>query len=167
LGRRTAFRIGAIVLLVALGGCSGDGDDGPRLVPTTSIPTSTTSVPPVIALTPAAPDARLEPTVDGVPEVLELRLGRVVNPTGRGFAVRVGLEIAGGAPAAYDLGEVSTFPTDAPGTFALRLPPAAVRDLTTGGATATVILHIQPVAADMPLPDSLRVVVTSATLRGA
>ena len=60
---------------------------------------------------------------------------------------------------------MSTFPTDAPGAFALRLPDAAVRDLTAGGRKAAVVLHLEPVASDLPLPASLQLVVASVTLR--
>ena len=121
---------------------------------------------PTVALTPTSPEARLEPTTSGAPEVLDLLIGPVVNPTRAGFRVRVELETGGGR-STYGLGEVSTFPVDAPGQFALRLPDEAVRQLTTGGGMATVVLRRGSVSADLPLPESLRLVVASATLRPA
>ena len=103
--------------------------------------------------------------MSGPAEVLELRIDPVTNPTGAGFVVRVTLETLDGGSSEYALGEVSTFPTDGPGAFALRLPDAAVRDLTTGGRKAAVVLHLAPVALDLPLPASLELVVASVTLR--
>ena len=105
--------------------------------------------------------------MSGPAEVLELRIDPVTNPTGAGFVVRVTLETLDGGSFAYALGEVSTFPTDAPGAFALRLPEGAVQDLTAGGRKAAVVLHLEPVAGDLPLPTSLRLVVASAALRPA
>jgi hypothetical protein len=161
LGRRAGALLAAIVLVATLDGCSGDRDD--EAPPP---PASTTSVPSTTALTPDRPEVRLAPTVSGRPEVLDLAIGPVGNPARAGFVVRVGLETVGGGRSEYPLGEVTTFPSDAPGTFALRLPDDAVRELEAG-AKATVVLHLEPVAADMPLPEALRLTVASAVLRSA
>ena len=155
----------AIVLLAAVGGCGGDGDGDDPPDPTPA--TTTSSVRPTIALTPTTPEVRLAPTVAGAPEVLDLLIGPVVNPTRAGFRVRVELETVDGGRSTYGLGEVSTFPVDAPGQFALRLPDEAVRQLTSGDRSATVVLRLEPVAADMPLAESIRLVVASARLRPA
>ncbi len=161
-----------VLVLAAVGGCSDDAPSPPPTSPATTSPASTSpattsSVPSIGVLTPDAPDVRLEPIVSGPAEVLELRIDPVRNPTGAGFVIRVTLETLGGGNSSYELGEVSTFPTDGPGAFALRLPVVAVRDLTAGGRKAAVVLHLDRVALDQPLPASLELVVASVALRPA
>jgi len=160
----------AAVLLMALGGCNQDGDgNGVPPATTASAPgtvPSTSSVPALGVLTVDQPTARFEPTIDGRPEVLELRIDPVTNPARSAFVVRVVLETGDGDRTEYHLGQVATFPADEPGIFALRVPDDAVRALVGGGPAATIVLRLEAVAADMPLPTSLRVSVASATLRG-
>ena len=84
-----------------------------------------------------------------------------------GFFIRVTLETLDGGGSGVRAGRGEHLSTDAPGAFALRLPDAAVRDLTAGGRKAAVVLNLEPVASDLPLPASLRLVVASVTIRAA
>jgi len=131
--------------------------------------TTTSAVPAPAVLTPSAPEVEVVPERGGAPEVLELRVVSIVNPAGQGVSVGVVLEtVAGddGGQSEYDLGRVSVFPPDRPSNFALRVPEAAVRDLTEGGRQATAVLHLDPASAGRPLDEPLRLVV-AARLRPA
>lgn len=132
-----------------------------------------------VVLTAAAPRATLPldlARVAPAAEVAEVDLARVENPAGVPFSVRVRLAWGADAAAAERspgvvLGTLGAFPAQQGGRFVLdatdelRQARAAVR--AAPGAGAYVVLELVAIAADRPLPASLRVHVAPVVFREA
>jgi hypothetical protein len=160
--RRTLAGLASVVLLASLGACDDDGDTEPRPPPDATSSTVAT----IGVLTPASPVVRVDKVLGGPPEVVDLRIGPIQNPMLTGFHLRVVLETVDGERSEYHLGRVSLFPPDNPGTFVFRVPEEAARQLAAGRQAALVV-HLEPVAQDMPLREPLALVVAAARLRAA
>jgi hypothetical protein len=112
-------------------------------------------------LTAGAPrqDVALSPLPAG-PATLTLTIAGISNPSSQAFSVRASVVWSGaGGTGAIEqtIGSVTPYPPTRPGSFALGVPEAARRTLARSDGQLSLRLALQPIAADRPLADPLRV----------
>jgi len=94
---------------------------------------------------------------------LVLTLATIHNPSSQAFSLAASLAITGGA-SEEAIGSITPFPATQPGSFVLTLPEPARKALARGGQLL-LRLTLQPIAADRPLTEPLRVTVAAPAWR--
>lgn len=122
-----------------------------------------------VTLTASSPrqEVALSPLPTG-PTTLTLTVTGVEDPSGQAFSIGASVvwsAAAGGAPSVQPLGSVTPYPPTRPGRFVLAVPDAARPLLARPGGALSVRLALQPVAADRPLVEPLRVTLAGPTWR--
>lgn len=113
-----------------------------------------------VTLTPTAPrqDVAIAPAAAAT--TLVLTMATIDNPSSQAFSLSATLIWTGnGTTAEETIGTVSPFPATQPGSFVLTVPDAARKWLARGDGQLALRLALQPVAADRPLADPLRVTI--------
>jgi hypothetical protein len=92
---------------------------------------------------------------------LSLTIATIENPAPQAFSLAASLAwtSAGGGPVEAAIGSVTPFPATQPGSFVLGLPDAVRNQLARATGPQTLRLLLQPIAADRPLAEPLRVTV--------
>jgi hypothetical protein len=92
------------------------------------------------------------------PDNLALTIAAIDNPSAIAFSVAVRVAWRGdGAPIDAALGSVTPFPATRPGTFLISIGEPARTLLVRKDGRLTARVELQPVAADRPLAEPLRV----------
>jgi hypothetical protein len=92
------------------------------------------------------------------PDDLVLTIAAIDSPAGVAFSVAARVVWRGdAAPIEAALGSVTPFPADRPGTFLLSVPDPARALLVRKDGRLSLRVELQPIAADRPLAESLRV----------
>lgn len=92
------------------------------------------------------------------PANLALTVAAIDNPAAIAFSVAVAVAWRGdGAPIEVALGSVTPFPADRPGTFLISIAEPARALLVRKDGRLTARVELQPIAADRPLAEPLRV----------
>jgi hypothetical protein len=122
-----------------------------------------------VTLTASSPrqDVVLLPLPAG-PTTLTLTITGVEDPPAQAFSVGASVvwtAAAGRAPSVQPLGSVTPYPPTQPGRFVLGVPDAARQLLARRDGVLSVRLALQPVAADRPLVEPLRVTLADPTWR--
>jgi hypothetical protein len=110
-----------------------------------------------ITLTAAAPRQDLEVAPPATAMSLTLTIAMIENPASQAFSLAASIAGAGQVEAA--IGSVTPFPATQPGSFVLGLPEAVRARLARATGPQTLRLSLQPIAADRPLAEPLRVTV--------
>jgi len=112
-------------------------------------------------LTTGAPRLDLPLAALPAPATLTLTIAAIDNPGGQGFSLAASVvwsSPAAGATAIEEpIGSVAPYPASNPGSFVLGVPEAARKALSRGDGTLALRLALQPIAADRPLAEPLRV----------
>ena len=108
------------------------------------------------------PLAGLPSPVPAPPATLTLTLAvaAIDNPGGQAFSLAaslVGTAAAGAATLDEPIGSVTPYPASNPGSFVLGVPEPARKALSRGDGQLALRLALQPIAADRPLAEPLRV----------
>jgi hypothetical protein len=111
-------------------------------------------------LTATAPqtDVPLKPFASA-PSTLALSITRIDNPSLQGFSVHALVAWIGadGGTQQQDLGTVTPFPSDQPGTFMLSVPAAAKLLLVRKDGSLRLRLSLVPITPTRPLVEPLKV----------
>jgi hypothetical protein len=116
--------------------------------------------------TPAAPPA--------APTTLTITIAAIDNPSSQPFSLGASV-LAGTADpragagdsrtaGAVEIGSITPYPADLPGQFVLALPEPT-RELVARDPRASLRLTLQPISADRPLAEPLRVTIGALTWR--
>ena len=113
-------------------------------------------------LTSAAPrqDVTIAPPAGAT--TLALTMATIDNPASQAFSLTATLIWNGGGNSGAieeAIGTVSPYPATQPGSFVLTVPEAARKWLSRTDGQLALRLALQPVAADRPLADPLRVTI--------
>lgn len=100
-----------------------------------------------MTLTAASPTARFPATRSASADVVTVRVVSIQNPALQGLVLSVAI-VAGSRTV--DVGRVSPFPADQPGTYVLRLPSDAVRAIRASGTT--IVVTVSPIGAGPVAP---------------
>lgn len=122
-----------------------------------------------VTLTATAPrqDLTLSPP-PARPTTLTLTIAGIEDPSSQAFSVSASVvwnAASGGAPIEQTLGSVTPYPATQPGSFVLDVPGAARRMLARSDGRLSLRLALQPVAADRPLAEPLRVTLADPAWR--
>lgn len=114
-----------------------------------------------VTLTVSSPrrDVALSPLPAGL-ATLTLTITRIEDPSSQAFSVSASVvwnAAAGGEPIVQPLGSVTPYPATQPGRFVLGIPDAARHLLARRDGRLSLRLALQPIAADRPLVEPLRV----------
>lgn len=114
-----------------------------------------------VTLTARSPghDVALSPP-PAAPSTLSLTITGVEDPSSQAYAIHASVVWSagsGGGPIVQPLGNVSPYPPTRPGRFVLGVSEAARQLLARRDGALSVRLALQPVAADRPLVEPLRV----------
>jgi hypothetical protein len=109
-----------------------------------------------ITLTAAAPRQDLEVAPPAAATSLTLTIAMIENPASQAFSLAASIA---GTGAEAVIGSVTPFPATQPGSFVLGLPEAVRAQLARATGPQTLRLSLQPIAADRPLAEPLRVTV--------
>ena len=113
-----------------------------------------------VTLTPTAPrqDVTIAPPAGAT--TLSLTMATIDNPASQAFSLTATLAWSGGGSTVEEtIGTVSPYPATQPGSFVLTVPEAARKWLGRTDGQLALRLALQPVAADRPLADPLRVTI--------
>jgi len=100
----------------------------------------------------------------GTPEILELSVVGISNPSSQSFSIKASLIQPDGVA---DIGTVSPYPPDATGTY-MAVVPSALRSVVVAQAhAARVRLTLVPLSPDRLLAEPLEVVVAAPVWRSA
>jgi hypothetical protein len=123
----------------------------------------------VTTLTASAPrqDLTLSP-LPARPTTLTLTIAGIEDPSSQAFSISASLvwnATSGGGPIEQPLGNVTPYPATQPGSFVLGVPDAARRMLARSDGQLSLRLALQPVPADRPLAEPLRVTLADPAWR--
>jgi hypothetical protein len=156
-------------ILLALTACAADarspdprdpGDPGPPSQPGQKMH--------ILTLTATAPrqDLAISP-LPAEPATLTLTIAGIADPSAQAFSV--GASVVWSAPGAgaieETIGSITPYPPTRPGRFALGVPEAARRTLARGDGQLSLRLTLQPISADRPLAEPLRVTLADPAWR--
>lgn len=113
-----------------------------------------------VTLTPTAPrqDVTIAPAAGAT--TLSLTMATIDNPASQAFSLTATLTWSGGGNTVEEtIGTVSPYPATQPGSFVLTVPEAARKWLARSDGQLALRLALQPIAADRPLADPLRVTI--------
>ena len=114
-----------------------------------------------VTLTPTTPrqDVTIAPAAGAT--TIVLTMATIDNPSSQAFSLTATLTWSGGSSGAIEeaIGTVSPYPATQPGSFVLTVPEAARKWLSRTDGQLALRLVLQPVAADRPLADPLRVTI--------
>ena len=113
-----------------------------------------------VTLTAAAPrqDVTIAPPAGAT--TLSLTMATIDNPSSQAFSLAATLVWTSAGNAAEEtIGTVSPYPATQPGSFVLTIPEAARKFLSRTDGQLSLRLTLQPIAADRPLADPLRVTI--------
>lgn len=136
--RQLALAVAVAATLVAGGDCGSS--ERPAAPPTVAVRTPMT-------LTAASPTARFPADRSASANLVTVRVVSIQNPALQGLVLSVGIEVG---QRTIDVGRVSPFPADQPGTYVLRLPSDAVRAVRT--SSTTIVVTVSPIAAGPVAP---------------
>lgn len=101
------------------------------------------------------------------PATLTLTITGIDDPSAQAFSV--GASVVWSAPGAgaieQTIGSITPYPPTRPGSFALGVPEAARRTLARGDGQLSLRLTLQPISADRPLAEPLRVTLADPAWR--
>jgi hypothetical protein len=114
-----------------------------------------------VTLTASSPgqDVALSPQ-PAAPSTLVLTITGVEDPSSQAYVIGASVvwnAASGGGPIVQPLGNVTPYPPSRPGRFVIGVPEAARQLLARRGGALSLRLALQPVAADRPLAEPLRV----------
>jgi hypothetical protein len=114
-----------------------------------------------VTLTAAAPRQELRVAPPSATTTLALTIATIDNPSSQAFSLAASMvwSSATDGPVEVSIGSVTPFPATQPGSFVLALSEAARDQLTRHGNASSLRLSLQPIAADRPLVEPLRVTV--------
>jgi hypothetical protein len=153
-------RNGLLVVLIGIAGltCAAEPRSADPKDP--GDPTSQPNQMHGVTLTPAAPRQDVTVTPPAGATVLSLTMATIDNPASQAFSLTATLTWSGGGSTTEEtIGTVSPYPATQPGSFVLTVPEAARRWLARSDGQLALRLALQPVAADRPLADPLRVTI--------
>ena len=113
-----------------------------------------------VTLTAGAPRQDLAITAPGTaPSALTLTIATIENPSSQAFSLSASVmwSNAGAAAIEETIGRATPYPATQPGSFMLAVPEAVRRTLSRSYGQLVLRLSLQPIAADRPLSDPLRV----------
>ena len=110
-----------------------------------------------LILSVAVPSGEATPSVAGAPQLLQIELAQIDNPSRQAFAIAVFL---GSAP----VGTVAPYPPDQPGRLSLLVPPAVQSAIAANQVPPRFRLVLQPAANDHPLLAPLQISVSRLAL---
>lgn len=122
-----------------------------------------------VTLTASAPrqDVALSPLPAGL-STLTLTITGIEDPLAQAFSVSASMvwKVASGdAPTVQPLGSVTPYPAAHPGRFVLAVPDAGRQMLARRDGQMSLRLVLQPIAADRPLVEPLRVTLADPAWR--
>jgi len=93
------------------------------------------------------------------PATLTLTIAAIDNPSSQAFSLGASVmwSATGAGAIEETIGSIAPYPATEPGSFALGVPEAARRTLARSDGQLSLRLSLQPIAADRPLADPLRV----------
>ena len=117
-------------------------------------------MPIAVTLTAGAPEQDFDaPAFARAPRTLLIFVSRIDNPSNQAFTVTSSVRSSksdGGLTTA-DIGSVTPYPSDHPGTFALSVSDAAKEIFIHGEGRARVRLSLRPISAEGRLAEPLHV----------
>lgn len=167
-GRAATTAMQRACLPILLFACVADaGAHGPRA--SGEPPVETRQNMHTVTLTASSPrqDVALSPLPAG-PTTLTLTITGVEDPSSQGFSISasvVGSAASGGGPIVQPVGNVAPYPATQPGRFVLGVPDAARQLLARRDGPLRLRLALQPIAADRPLAEPLRVTLADPAWR--
>ena len=122
-----------------------------------------------VTLTASAPrqDVALSPLPAGL-SALTLTITGIEDPFAQAFSVSASVvwqAASGDAPTVQPLGSVTPYPAAQPGRFVLAVPDAGRQMLARRDGQMSLRLVLQPIAADRPLVEPLRVTLANPAWR--
>jgi hypothetical protein len=119
----------------------------------------------LLVLSVQAPSGEGTPAaVTGAPQVLQVDVTQIDNPSHQAFTIAVFFVSPSPAPAQTPVGAVAPFPPDQPGRLSLLVPPAVQAAIAASPAPARFRLVLQPVATDRSLVAPLQATVALRSL---
>ena len=113
-----------------------------------------------VTLAASAPRQDLAITAPGcTPSTLTLTIAALDNPSSQAFSLDASVvwSNTGAATLEETIGRVTPYPATQPGSFMLAVPEAARRLVSRSGGQLTLRLALQPITAERPLAEPLRV----------
>lgn len=115
-----------------------------------------------IILTASAPrqEVAISPFA-AAPTMLTIVIATIDNPSSQAFSVGAGVtwNTADAHSTDQDIGSITPFPASEPGSFLLSVPAATRELLSRNEGRSSLRLSLQPIAADRPLAEPLRVTI--------
>jgi hypothetical protein len=123
----------------------------------------------LLVLSVQAPSGDARPAaVTGAPQVLQIEISQIDNPSRQAFAIAVSSIAPSGAGAESrslaPVGSVAPYPADQPSLLTLLVPPAVQSAIAGSPAPPRFRLMLQPVATDRALVAPLQVTVALRSL---
>jgi hypothetical protein len=126
----------------------------------------------------APPTAGAPPPAGAPPTTLTITVAAIDNPSSQAFSISAGLlastagtagtagtaDARAGTAGTIEIGSITPYPADLPGQFVLALPEPT-RELLSRDTRASLRLTLQPISADRPLAEPLRVTIGELTWR--
>jgi hypothetical protein len=115
-----------------------------------------------LVLSVAAPSGETTPsTVTGAPQLLQIEIAQIDNPSRQAFTIAVSYV---SSSAAAVVGTVAPYPPDQTGRLSLLVPPAVQLAIAANQAPPRFRLALQPAATDRPLQPPLQISVSRLAL---